>query len=91
MSEVDRDPTEEVRKLIIAARDTVLHDLSSAEIIAGIKNHFPDACNTDELQEQYTVNGFMAPFISCTRKSDGKKGMMEFLHNPRIYFDFTEV
>ncbi len=44
--------------------------------------------NTEELQEEFTVVGFGAPFVSVVRKSDGVKGSMEFQHMPRFYFNF---
>ena len=46
--------------------------------------------NTKELQEEYTVHGFLAPFVMVTRKSDGLDGMLQFNHNPRYYWGFTE-
>jgi hypothetical protein len=46
--------------------------------------------NTVELQQDFTVLGFAAPFCVVTRKSDGKKGSLEFQHNPRFYFNFVE-
>lgn len=46
--------------------------------------------NVKELQESFEVIGFMAPFLSVRRKSDGKRGSMEFQHSPRFYFDFQE-
>jgi hypothetical protein len=44
--------------------------------------------NTAELQEDFTVHGFGAPFVHVTRKSDGKKGTLQFTHSPRVYFGF---
>jgi hypothetical protein len=45
---------------------------------------------TDEMQRDFTVHSFSAPFITVTRKSDGTKGTLEFGHSPRIYFNFVE-
>ena len=42
--------------------------------------------NTDELSRDSEVIGFMAPFVVVRRKSDGKKGGLEFQHSPRFYF-----
>jgi len=44
--------------------------------------------DTKQLQEHFTVHGFLAPFVSVTRKSDNKKGVMMFTHFPRWYFNF---
>jgi len=45
--------------------------------------------DTKELQQEFTVDSFMAPFVVVTRKVDGVKGSMEFTHNPRVYFNFV--
>ena len=44
--------------------------------------------DTDELQQDFTVSGFMAPFLGVTRKSDGVRGSMRFQARPRFYFGF---
>jgi hypothetical protein len=43
---------------------------------------------TDEMQRDFTVTGFAAPFVVVVRKSDGVKGTLEFTHSPRVYFSF---
>jgi hypothetical protein len=45
--------------------------------------------NTDELSRDFEVIGFMAPYVVVRRKSDGKKGSLEFQHSPRFYFGFS--
>jgi hypothetical protein len=45
---------------------------------------------TEELSRDFEVVGFMAPFVVVKRKSDGKKGTLEFTHNPRVYFGWSE-
>lgn len=45
---------------------------------------------TAELQHEFDVLGFAAPFVVVRRKADGKKGTLEFTHSPRIYFGWTE-
>lgn len=46
--------------------------------------------DTTQLQEDFTVEGFSAPFVVVKRKSDGVRGTLEFTHQPRVYFDFKE-
>jgi len=46
--------------------------------------------NTDELRAEFEVIGFMAPFVVVRRRSDNRKGSLEFQHHPRFYFSFTE-
>jgi hypothetical protein len=47
---------------------------------------------TDELREQFTVEGFAAPYVVVRRKSDGQRGTLQFVQNPgheRLYFGFV--
>jgi hypothetical protein len=60
-----------------------VHDYGRPEPPEGV-----DAINTEQLREQYDVEGFAAPFVVVTRKSDGVRGLMEFTHSPRWYFNF---
>lgn len=46
--------------------------------------------DTTQLQADFEVLGFGAPFVAVRRKSDGKKGSLEFTHHPRQYFNFQE-
>lgn len=46
--------------------------------------------DTAELQRDYRVIGFAAPFCMVERKSDGKSGALMFQHMPRFYFGFQE-
>jgi hypothetical protein len=44
--------------------------------------------DSDQLRDQFEVIGFAAPFVVVRRKSDGRKGSLEFTHSPRLYFNF---
>lgn len=44
--------------------------------------------STEELSQDFEVIGFMAPLVVVRRKSDRKKGSLEFQHSPRFYFSF---
>jgi len=41
---------------------------------------------TDDLQRDFEVLGFLAPYVSVVRKVDGVQGSLEFRHSPRMYF-----
>lgn len=43
----------------------------------------------DELARDFTVEGFMGPFVVVIRKRDGQIGSLEFQHHPRLYFNFV--
>jgi hypothetical protein len=45
--------------------------------------------DTKELQKDFNVTGFAAPFCIVTRKSDNKRGVISFQHMPRFYFEFV--
>lgn len=59
-------------------------------------NHTPaealpeEQWTTQQLQEEFDVLGFMAPYIVVQRKSDGQKGSLMFKHSPRVYFNWQE-
>lgn len=50
----------------------------------------PPTWNTAELQRDFEVVGFAAPFVVVRRRADGVKGTLEFTHSPRIYFRWEE-
>ena len=45
--------------------------------------------SAEELSADFEVTGFLAPSVVVRRKSDGKKGSLEFQHSPRLYFSFS--
>jgi len=55
---------------------------------ARLEKIYPDVYDTGQLTEQFSVLGFMAPFCVVIRKSDQKRGSVEFQHFPRFYFNF---
>jgi len=44
--------------------------------------------DTGELQDDFQVLGFMAPFVVARRRSDGVRGSLMFQHDPRLYHSF---
>jgi hypothetical protein len=44
--------------------------------------------NTQELGQDFQIEGFAAPYVVARRKSDGQRGTLMFQHNPRYYFSF---
>jgi hypothetical protein len=45
--------------------------------------------DTPEMQAEFQVLGFAAPYVVVERRADGKKGSLLFQHSPRIYFSFS--
>ncbi len=75
------DQTETIRRAMIASGQPQ-RDLEHPLM--------PQRWSTDQLREEFTVIGFAAPFVVAIRKSDGKKGSLEFTHSPRWYFNWQE-
>lgn len=44
--------------------------------------------DTAELQRDFRVIGFLAPFVHVRRRDNGAEGSMEFQHAPRFYFNY---
>jgi hypothetical protein len=80
----DQPLTDQQADVIRAAM--ILSDQPAADLAANEDQTW----TTDELQQDFDVLGFAAPFIVVTRKSDGVKGTLEFTSQPRIYFSFRE-
>jgi hypothetical protein len=82
------DPTELIRRAEVnRINSEVESDDENAERkrLEGIHSK---VWNTDEMSSEFEAIGFMAPYIVVKRKSDGKKGSLEFQHMPRFYFNF---
>jgi len=77
------DPTESIRRHMTKEINAVEGSREDLEARYG------KVWDTSELQEEFTVSGFMAPFVVVCRKSDGVKGSMAFQHDPRFYFSFS--
>ncbi len=64
-------------------------DEAKATFRANLTAKVGQTWDTTELQQDYDVTGFCAPFVVVTRKSDNVRGSLEFTHHPRFYFSFT--
>ena len=76
------DPTEQIRRELVA---DINAQPGSREFLEA---KYGQVWDTQQLQEDFTVEGFLAPFVGVRRKSDGAKGSLMFQHNPRFYFNF---
>ncbi len=45
--------------------------------------------DTTQLQQDFAVTGFAAPYVVVMRLSDKKRGSLEFSHSPRFYYHFV--
>ena len=77
------DRTESIRRLLVA---DINAEPGSREALTA---DYGQVWSTAELQQDFAVRGFAAPFVIVTRLSDGQAGCLVFQHSPRYYFDFT--
>jgi hypothetical protein len=56
-----------------------------------LENKYGRVWNTSELQQDFEVQSFAAPFIMVKSRKTGNSGSMTFQARPRYYFDFQEV
>ena len=83
----DIDETEDFRR----ARFAELNEATAkAQLRDEAEARYGRVWTTDELQGEFDVLGFMAPYVVVRRRSDGKQGSLEFQHNPRFYFNWQE-
>ena len=78
-------PYDDLRKYIA----TVINGDGAANDRAEAEKRYGVVWDTTELQRDFTVHSFQAPFVVVTRKADGAVGCLTFQHMPRWYFDFV--
>jgi hypothetical protein len=78
------DTTENIRRELVQEINANATDREKLEAKHG------QVWDTQELGRDFDVTGFSAPFVVVNRKSDGKRGALEFQHYPRFYYDFQE-
>lgn len=76
------DPTETIRRQQTNGINAEPGSRESLEAEHG------DVYDTSELQSEFTVLSFLAPYAVVQRKSDGARGSIMFQHSPRYYFGF---
>ena len=74
-----QDPTEQTRREMIAFGEP---EADAVEAIMQGEQRW----TTEELERDFKVISFMAPYVVVQRRSDGAKGTLEFTHHPRMYF-----
>ncbi len=77
------DPTEAERRVRVAELNGAAAQRAETERLYG------KVWDTAELQKDYQVTGFCAPYVVVRRLSDGKEGSLEFQHSPRLYFNWS--
>jgi hypothetical protein len=76
------DPTETIRRQQLAQINAEPGSREALEVEHG------QVWDTGQLGQDFTVEGFLAPYAIVRRKSDGQRGSLLFQHDPRFYFGF---
>jgi hypothetical protein len=76
------DDTEVIRRALVNEINSNPGERAALEATYG------QVWDTNELGKDFSVDGFMAPFVVVKRKSDNVRGCLEFQHQPRYYFNF---
>jgi hypothetical protein len=83
------DDTEVLRRRrLVEINSTVESDDVLAER-KRLEAQYGQIWDATQLAKDFDVLGFMAPYVVVRRRSDGRKGSMEFQHLPRFYFNFV--
>ena len=76
------DPTEAIR------RERLVEINAAPGSRAALEAQYGQVWDTDQMRDDFEVIGFMAPLVVVRRRSDGRKGSLEFQNSPRLYFNF---
>lgn len=76
------DETEAIRRKMVAEINA---EPGSRELLE--QQHGP-VWDTQELQRDFVVLGFCAPFVIVAEKESGRRGSLLFQHHPRLYHSF---
>ena len=52
---------------------------------------YGEVLTTAEAVQKYEFVAFCAPFVEVRRRSDGRRGTLEFQPSPRFYFSFVAI
>ena len=64
-------------------------DQEAADLRAELEAAYGQVYATDELREAFEVLSFAFCMAIVRRRSDGVKGVLQFNHMPRLYYDFV--
>ncbi len=67
-----------------------MNDQEKDEFRAELTKRFGETWDTAQMQAAFDVMGFGGGYCVVTRKSDGKRGSLDFTHSPRFYHSFSE-
>ena len=77
------DPTEAIRRQQVAEINAEPGSRKFLEVKHG------EVWDTTELQQRFTVLGFLSPYCVVQDKETGQKGSVMFQASPRLYYSFS--
>jgi hypothetical protein len=87
------DPTEGPRRALLVAVNAeareAIEDAAPADPRKALEARHGRVWDTAELQADFAVLGFLAPFVVVRRKADDARGSLEFCNRPRFYFNWS--
>jgi hypothetical protein len=83
------DETEPIRRKRLVEINSTVESHDGEPERKRVEAQYGQVWDTAQLSEEFEVLGFMAPYVVVRRKSDGRKGSLEFQHHPRLYFNFV--
>jgi len=85
------DITAGPRRIAVAVLNAEIESDDPTRERARLESNHGTVYDSEELQAEYEVVGFLAPFVEVVRKCDGARGTLGFQHHPRFYFNFVEA
>lgn len=84
------DDTEGIRRVMVRTLgDAIQSDDPDIER-QRLKAQYGQVWNTKEMSAEFTVHGFMAPFVVVTKIDTGERGTLMFQDWPRFYFAWSK-
>ena len=57
---------------------------------AALEHSYGQVWDTTQLQQEFIVTGFQAPYVVVRRRDNFEVGTLEFQHQPRFYFNYRK-
>jgi hypothetical protein len=86
---MDHDEIEETRRSRLAVINSTVESHDAEAERRRLEALCGQIWDTEELAQEFEVLGFLAPYVVVKRRSDGRRGSLEFQHWPRFYFNFV--
>jgi hypothetical protein len=86
---MEYDETERIRRSRLAVINSAVESHDADAERKRLEAQHGQVWDAAQLAQEFEVLGFMAPYVVVMRRSDGRKGSLEFQHAPRFYFNFV--